>query len=136
MGRTWRVQRGRVETALIVGVGAMAIVAGAMLSRGLTHRYTPQQIARLIGQVYGDPHGRVVSARTDQTEGPPFHPMYLMRIVGRFHQGRLHASSLAFSAVADHLYVWGITATNGRSVVWTRDQWPSPFAQAVLTPAP
>ena len=137
MGYIGSVHRRRLAAALLAGAVALAVVAGVMLSRGTTaHRFTAQQIARLIGQVYGDPHARVVSAYADQTEGPPFHPMYLMRIAGRFHLGRLRASSLAFSAVADHLYVWGIRATSGRAVVWTRDQWPRPFAQAVLTPAP
>lgn len=97
---------------------------------------TPGEIARRIGAVYGDPRARVVWVQSDQTEGPPFHPMYLIRVSGHFHDGRLRASSLSFSATADHLYTWGIRATAQSRVVWTEDEWPVSFDQAQLTPVP
>ncbi len=128
--RTWRFG------ALGVGVAIIAIMVGAALWPGASHRYTPDQIAQRIGAAYGDAHARVTSALPDQTEGPPFHPMYAMTVSGHFRRGRLHASSLAFSAVADHLYAWFIRASDGRTIVWEDGQWPTSFVEAERTPAP
>ena len=128
--RAWRLG------ALGVGGAIIAITIGAALRPAASHRYTPDQIAQRIGAAYGDAHARVTAARPDQTEGPPFHPMYFMTVSGHFRRGRLHASSLTFSAVADHLYAWGIRASDGRTVVWEDDQWPASFAEAERTPAP
>lgn len=99
-------------------------------------RLTPNDIAHRIGAVYGDSQARVAWVQSDQTEGPPFHPMYLMLVSGHFHDGRRYASCLSFSATTDHLYIWAIRATAQSRVVWTEDEWPVSFDQAQLTPVP
>lgn len=97
---------------------------------------SPAQIAQRIGAAYGDAHARVVWARADQTEGPPFHPMYLMDVAGHFHEGVRRAATLTFSATADHLYVWGIRAYEGQRLVWTDEEWPGPWGRAEKGPLP
>ena len=101
-----------------------------------TRQLMPAQIAHLIGTAYGDPRARIASVRKDQTEGPPFHPMYGMELTGHFRHGTLRASSLFFSAVADHLYVWTIRAYSGQHLIWAVDEWPASWVVAIATPLP
>jgi hypothetical protein len=97
-------------------------------------RLTPARIAAQVGAAYGDPHARLVSTHTDQTEGPPFHPMYVLTIEGHFHEGPLSASTLSFSAEADQMDVWNITAYDGNTAVWSDDQLPVSYTQVARTP--
>ena len=49
--------------------------------------------------------------------------MYLMSVTGRFHKGALVAVRLGFSALADSMYVWSISAYDqaGKEVWFDRD---------------
>lgn len=86
---------------------------------------TPERIARYAGAAYGDAHPRISGVRADVTEGPPFHPMYFLTLLGHFHKGHLSASQLGISANADRMNVWSIRAFNGSQLVWEDGQLPA-----------
>ena len=124
--------------ALVVLLAATQWHANASSVLSLLLRYAPQrrapaqelltpgQIAHRVGIAYGDAHAWAIFARPDQTEGPPFHPMFFMAVAGHFHEEAVQATILKFSALADRLYLWGIEAFAGGKLVWSDDQWPAP----------
>lgn len=101
------------------------LISGSVTSCGTNtvHRLTPDQIAREVGAHYGDPQAQVAMVKDALADPPPHEPMYLMSVTGRFHEGALVAVTLGFSATADRMYVWNISAFNqaGNRVWYDRD---------------
>lgn len=96
---------------------------GASTARHLS----PNEIAKQVGTQYGDPQAQVAKVTSMVTDNPPHDPMYLMSLTGHFHKGAVEAVRLSFSALADRMYVWGITARDqaGNEVWFDRELGPT-----------
>ena len=100
----------RTLSALLIVVllsGSVLTACGA--SASTARHLSPNEIAKQVGAQYGDPQAHVAMAKPDVTDGLQ-QPMYHMALTGRFHKGALEATRLNFSALADRMYVWAITA--------------------------
>jgi hypothetical protein len=87
------------------------------------HRLSPEEIARQVGIYYGEAHAQVAHVMADVTDNPPHDPMYHMTLTGHFHKGTLEADTLGFSALANRMYVWAISAQDqaGNEVWFDRE---------------
>lgn len=95
----------------LIALLAMALlisVCVAACGTSAASSVSPNQIAKQVGAHYGDAQAQVAGVRS--TESDQQDPMYLMTLTGRFHKGSLVAVRLGFSALADRMYVWHISA--------------------------
>ena len=101
------------------------LISGGVTACGTStaHLLSPNAIAKQVGAHYGDPQAQVATVKDTVADGPGRHPMYLMSVTGRFHKGALVAVRLGFSALADSMYVWSISAYDqaGKEVWFDRD---------------
>lgn len=99
----------RKMSALLI---LMLLIGGSVTACGTTttQRLSPDEIAKQVGIHYGDPQARVAGVKSTVADPPPHEPMYLMSVTGNFHKGALAAVKLGFSATADRMYVWHISA--------------------------
>jgi hypothetical protein len=114
-----------VRLGSAVGLVLLLLTSGVMAGCqvGPSHLLEPDTIARQVGAHYGDPHARVVKARSDVTEANST-PMYLMTVAGQVRKDGVQASTIAFSALATRLYVWDVRAFDGAGQqVWSDDEW-------------
>lgn len=96
----------------------LLMIAGIVVACTTTPSSTPNQsnllkpeaIAQQVATYYGESHAKITYVRSDQTDNPPHDPMYLMTLTGHFSKGKLVASTLNFSALANKMYVWNIYA--------------------------
>lgn len=78
--------------------------------RASAHRgsMTASFIIKRVSIAYGDRKPRLVHVERTRTESSPHEVMYVIRLAGRFHRGRIQATYLSFSALAGRWYVWGV----------------------------
>jgi|SRR5690242_18628277 len=114
-----------VRLGSALGLVLLLLTSGVMAGCqvGSSQLLEPDTIARQVGAHYGDPHARVVKARSDVTEANST-PMYLMTVAGQVRKDGVQASTITFSALATRLYVWDVRAFDGAGQqVWSDDEW-------------
>src|SRR5947209_8733661 len=101
-------------TRFAVAVFLLAAVFGGyhVYQRVASPLMSAQTVADRVGAVYGDAHPRIVRVISDVTDGPTNEPMFLLTIRGHFHKGGRTARYLAFSALANRPYAWGLWVGN------------------------
>lgn len=120
-------QRLRKMSALLVLILLSSSVLTAC-GASTAHHLSPNTIAKQVGTQYGDPQAQITMTTSDVTDGLQ-QPMYHMALTGNFHKGALEATRLNFSALADRMYVWAITAHDqADNEVW--------FDRDLSTPSP
>lgn len=82
-----------------------------------TNMHTVTAISAKVAAHYGESSPTITKVTATVTDGQSAVPMNLVTLAGRFHKGRLVATQLSFSMLADGSKVWAILATD--------DQYPS-----------
>jgi hypothetical protein len=101
------------------------LISGSVTACGtsMAHRLSPDEIARQVGNHYGDPQAQLAGVKDDVADPPPHEPMYHIGLTGYFHKGALVAVRLYFSATAERMYVWNVLAVDqaGKQVWYDQD---------------
>lgn len=84
-----------------------------------TNTLRPETIAKQVGTYYGDPHAQISGSVTSTVSDSSQEPMYIMAITGIFHKNGMTAYTIGFSALADRMYVWSVSALDKQgNEVW------------------
>lgn len=116
-----------VLLVLVLLIGSMLTACGTTRTTTV-HLLSSDEIAGQVSAHYGEAHVHIIRAMSTVADPPPHDPMYLMSLTGHFHKGALEAHTLSFSALANRMYVWDISAHDqaGNEVWFDRELGSAP----------
>jgi hypothetical protein len=111
-------------------VMAMVLLISSILTAcgtSTAHLLSSDEIAQQVGTHYSETHPKITKVVSTVADPPPHDPMYLMTLTGHFQKGALEAETLSFSALANRMYVWNISAYDqaGNEVWFDRELGPA-----------
>jgi hypothetical protein len=111
----------KMSVLLVLALLISSILTACGTSTG--HRLSPDEIAKQVSTHYGEAHAQIAKVISTVADPPPHDAMYLMTLTGHFQKGTLEADTLSFSALANRMYVWAISAQDqaGNEVWFDRE---------------
>ena len=106
--------RWRVVLALVFLLFGVVVWRTTAQSQTIGFRISARSLIHRVAARYHESHPRVVLVERTHTDPPPHDPMYFVHLTGHFRRGRAVAHELYFSALADRLYIWGVTGYAGQ----------------------
>lgn len=111
---------------LVAVLAALTLSPGVAFGAAKSSAMTPAALTRLVAAIYGEHHPRIVHLERTTSESS-HQRMYFIGMSGHFSNGRKHARTIYFSALASGWHVWGLVAYDAQHhLLWSKPLVPRP----------